>query len=93
MAKQELQEQFVALLERVRDEGPGARAVARIVARELTLFIFDEAGAFAPNAVAEVADLMQGLVGAVERKARGVDWVALGDAAAQAVGKLEGDTQ
>jgi hypothetical protein len=93
MTKQELQEQFVALLERVRDEGPGARAVARIVARELTLFIFDEAGAFAPDAVTEAADLMQALVDAVENEHRGGDWVAVGDAAAQAVNKLEGDTQ
>lgn len=54
------------LLTETLHEGPGPRVVSRQVADMLTTFIFNEAGAFAPDAIDEVCAIMQARVAAVE---------------------------
>ena len=56
--KDEFRQKLDALLKSTLDEGPGSRAVGRITADVLFDFIANEAGAFCPQAVAEVRGIL-----------------------------------
>jgi hypothetical protein len=49
--KSNFKDRLTQLLGATLDEGPGPRFVAREVADVLTTFIFNEAGAYAPQAI------------------------------------------
>ena len=60
MTKVEFQLRFRRMLDETLDEGPGPRAVGRIIAADLVRFLCNEAGAFTPHPVEEVIHIMRG---------------------------------
>ena len=60
MDKQEFARCLCGLLGRTIDEGPGARAVVRITAESLAVYIKNEAGAGDPDAVEEAVSWLRG---------------------------------
>jgi benzoyl-CoA reductase/2-hydroxyglutaryl-CoA dehydratase subunit BcrC/BadD/HgdB len=84
MNKREFYKELSALFNKTLEEGPGPRAVAQMTAEVLTFYIFNEAGCHAPEAVSEVAHIMEDAVEAIKARdpvyqARYREWCAQTD--------------
>ena len=66
MTQREFQLGLRDLLDATLHEGPGPRAVVRIIAHDLFGYVCNEAGGLAPQAIGEVVDILQSSLRAVE---------------------------